>query len=88
MEDITKIKEVKFQYKTVSDTIWGNIPPSEHGNSINPDASYPYFMYWDVIGVAEREYNIRAIAYDLEGNPDPNPSFITVTVDYNNPDIL
>ncbi len=47
----------------------------------NPDSSPPFFIHWDVSGLFKgQEYNIRAVAIDKNGNPDPSPGFITITV--------
>jgi len=46
----------------------------------NPDTTYPYFVHWDVTGLAPGAYEIRAVAHDAAGSPDPAPAVIAITL--------
>jgi len=47
----------------------------------NPDTTYPYFTHWDLTGLPSGDYELRAVARDASGAPDPAPGTITVHVD-------
>ena len=51
----------------------------------NPDTTYPYFIHWSLTSISDGDYELRAVAHDLLGNPDPNPETVTVTVDHAGP---
>jgi hypothetical protein len=55
--------------------------PARYPNHPNPDTRYPYFTHWDVSSVADGDYELRAVAHDLGGLPDPTPETITITID-------
>jgi hypothetical protein len=56
--------------------------PARNANHPNPDTTYPYFIHWDVSGVADGDYELRAAAHDLSDIPDPAPETITITIDH------
>jgi hypothetical protein len=66
-----EISKVLFQYKSSSTLNWENITHVNE-NHPNPDNSSPYFTHWDVTKLSEGKYNLRAIAYDINNNPDPS----------------
>ena len=84
--NIDNLKEVYFQYKSSDSTTWSNIyaATSEHPN---PDNSSPYYIHWDVSGMSEGYYNIRALAIDKNNNTDDSPVYKTVIIDHSSPDI-
>lgn len=80
-------QSVRFEYKASSDPASGWRPISTvTAGQANPDAVAPYFVHWDVSGLDATFYDLRAVAYDLGGTPDPSPSAVTVQVYPADPD--
>lgn len=81
------IKMVRFEYKPAlsGDAEWQIIPAANREHP-NPDLTFPYFVHWNVDGLTNGAYQIRAVAVDRENHADPSPSFITVRVDHKDPD--
>ena len=77
---------VLFQFKPGAAAVWEDLPAAE-ANHPNPDAQAPYFVHWDVSGLASGAYGLRAVARDAAGTPDPDPAPITVYVDRVAPDV-
>ena len=49
----------------------------------NPDTQAPFWgIYWDISGLPQGTYDVRAVGTDTAGRVDPNPSFIRVVVDH------
>ncbi|MFC2061228.1 hypothetical protein ACFLUV_01805 [Elusimicrobiota bacterium] len=65
-------------YDEYPDTEWINI---------SLDSKKPYSCYWNTSRLDNGGYYLRAIAYDKNGNPDPEPGEISVIVDDVNWDI-
>lgn len=82
----SQIRQILFQYKASTDTAWQNIV-SANINHANPDDSAPYLVHWDVTALYPTNYDLRAVASDLNSNPDATPSAITIAVDTTDPDI-
>lgn len=73
-------RAVKFQYKKYEeDTKWIDIT--------SLDKKKPYSVYWNVSGLENSEYLLRAIAYDSNWNPDNDPATSSVIIDDVNWDI-
>jgi hypothetical protein len=83
------IGKVVFEYKErLTETEWKQIP-AKLTTHPNPAIEFPYLIQWDISDekeYPEGEYQIRAVAYDKQLNPDSNPVGITVTIERNNPD--
>lgn len=80
------VQRIVFQYKLATDTSWTAVT-AVYTDHPNPDYSFPYFTHVDVTGLAAGSYDLRAVAYDRAGVPDPAPSAVRVVVDHANPDI-
>jgi len=80
------VQQVLFQYKLASSTAWLSVPAANVNHS-NPDLDSPYFVHWDVTVLAAGSYDVRAVAYDRTGVPDPAPPAVRVVVDPVAPDI-
>jgi len=86
--DPGQTREIAFQFKASTATVWTTItPPPEDLNHPNPDTVFPYFIHWDVMSLGTTEYDLRAVATDIFGNTDPAAAAITVTHDSVNFDI-
>ena len=79
---------IRLQYKSSASGTWLDIPAKDPSNHPNPDAIFPYFIHWDVTGLSAGSYDLRAVATDLDSNPDASPAFITITVDFADADII
>ncbi len=80
MAETTKnVDKVLFQYRKENDDKWVDI------SSI--DEKKPFSVYWNVSGLDNGSYDIRAIAYDKYGYPDTEPASISIIVDDVNWDI-
>ncbi len=82
----TDTRMLQFEYKPASATAWGVISAA-NVNHPNPDYQFPYFVHWDVSGLAAGFYDLRAVAYNLSAVPDPSPASVRVEVVTVNPDI-
>ncbi|HAN05856.1 MAG TPA: hypothetical protein DCW72_01730 [Elusimicrobia bacterium] len=82
------VKHVRLQYKAVASAAWLDIPARDPGNHPNPDTSAPYFIHWDVTGLAAGGYDLRAVATDLNNTADPSPAAVTIQVGAAEPDIV
>jgi hypothetical protein len=78
---------VLFQYRPESSGQWLDIEPA-NSNHPNPDEVYPYFVHWDVSGLSDGKYNVRAVATDKSGLEDTAPVSITIIVDHINYDLF
>jgi hypothetical protein len=74
------VQQVLFQYRPEASGTWTDVIAA-NSNHPNPDIRPPYFVQWDVSGLANGNYYLRAVAYNLGGTPDPNPEDIKVVVD-------
>ncbi len=81
-----QVSELTFQYRPSGTSSWLNVPAA-NVNHPNPDTVAPYFMQWDVTGLAPGNYDLRAVAVNVAGSSDTAPSIITVVVDPVTPDI-
>ena len=70
-------KEVLFQYRATGQIPWNTISPC---GLPNPTAESQYVTYWDTTLLTARPYDLRAVAYALDGTPDPYPQHITISV--------
>jgi hypothetical protein len=71
---------VRFEYRRLPSGSFAPIPAKD-ANYPNPDTTYPYFIHWDVTAVTQGGYQIRAVARDNNGNPDPAPAAVTIAID-------
>lgn len=73
------VREVRFQFKASTASVWTDIVPmTAHAN---PDASAPYYVHWNVGNLAASDHDLRAVAVDSAGTPDGAPASVTVRVD-------
>jgi hypothetical protein len=79
-DDVSLTLGVRFDFRSLPSGVFAPIP-ARNANHPNPDTTYPYFIHWDLSGVADGDYELRAVAHDTAGVPDPAPETITVTVD-------
>ena len=83
---IERVWKVLFQYRMPAGTgIWKTIPAANPNHS-NPDTSSPWFTHWDVTSMPEGDCDLRAVAYNYCGDPEPYSSFLTVTIDHHHPE--
>ncbi len=78
------VSQILFQYKSSASSVWINVTAA-NGNHPNPDFTFPYFMHWNVTGLAAGPYDLRALAYDLGGVPDAAPPAVQIVVNHINP---
>ena len=84
---IAETRDIKLQYKLTSSPTWLDIPAKDTAIHPNPDTTSPYFIHWDVTGLASASYDLRAVARDLGYVSDPTPAAITIAVDTADADI-
>lgn len=80
------VNYVRFEYKPSDSHSWKFIPALLSTKFPNPDSTPPYFIHWDVSGLSNGNYDLRAVAFDIFGGYDPEPLSITITIDHVNPD--
>ncbi|MBI1922332.1 MAG: chitobiase/beta-hexosaminidase C-terminal domain-containing protein [Geobacter sp.] len=81
-------RQVEFQYKPVTTGVWTTIPSADSTAYPNPDAVSPYAIQWDVTGLANGDYLLRAVATCNASVVDANPPFIAVAVNSANANIV
>ena len=74
-----QIKDIRFQYKASTASVWVDIPPATLDHP-NPDAQPPFFLHWDVTSLTATNFDLRAVAEDLSSVADANPPATTVSV--------
>jgi len=77
---VSPTQGVRFEYRLLPAGTFAPIPPKE-ATYPNPDTTYPYFIHWDLTSVPQGGYEIRAVARDLAGSPDPTPVARAIVVD-------
>ena len=75
----TDIVSIKHQYREANPGIWKEITSSIETGSI-------FSVTWNTTNLPDGSYDLRAVATDDEGDTDPYPKSITVTVSHLNPD--
>ncbi|MDO8803879.1 MAG: fibronectin type III domain-containing protein, partial [Elusimicrobiota bacterium] len=80
-------KNIRLQYKLSASTTWQNIIAKDQAIHPNPDTTSPYFIHWDVTGLATGSYDLRAVATDMGDASDQSPAAITIGVDTADADI-
>jgi len=75
----SQTKQVLFEYKASSSSVWLNIPAADSERP-NPAVSLPYYVHWDLSSLTPSTYDLRAVATDSSGNADAAPSSIAVSV--------
>ena len=70
---------VRFEVRALP---FGTFAPVPAGEPVrpNPDTTYPFFIHWNVTGVPDGDYEMRAVAHDAAGAPDPSPAVAPVTI--------
>ncbi|PCI36288.1 MAG: hypothetical protein COB53_10055 [Elusimicrobia bacterium] len=75
--------EFHYKFLDTATPVWAIIPAA-NANHPNPDTSAPYFTHWDVTGLTQGQYELRASTNTLANTPDKGPSTIQVRVDHSN----
>jgi len=78
-------KEIRFQYRVSTTSSWIDIPAVYYNN---PNNKEPYYIQWDVTGLIKQEYQIRALAVNINNQSDPYAPGIFINVSDNDPDII
>lgn len=76
---VSRSAGVRLEYRALPSGSFTPIPARDAAQP-NPDTSYPYLIHWDVSGVPQGDYELRAVAHDSGGVPDPAPAAITITL--------
>lgn len=77
---------VRFQYKQSASPNWVDISTAGDRHP-NPAVETPYAIHWSVVLLPDGHYDVRAVAEDLDGIPDPFPPSVRVLVGVSDPDI-
>ncbi|MFC1679043.1 fibronectin type III domain-containing protein [Elusimicrobiota bacterium] len=72
-------KQVLFQYRPSSSSAWSPIVAA-NANHLNPDLTAPYFIHWDATSLPTTNYDLRAVATDVQNETDAAPPSITISV--------
>jgi hypothetical protein len=83
-DDVSPTLGVRFDFRPLPSGVFAPVP-ARNANHPNPDSTYPYFTHWDLSGVPNGDYELRAVAHDIAGVPDPAPETITVMVAHGGP---
>ncbi|OGS07846.1 MAG: hypothetical protein A2270_01755 [Elusimicrobia bacterium RIFOXYA12_FULL_51_18] len=86
LKTAVEIRQVLFQYKPSASGTWLDMSAA-NANHPNPDVASPYFIHWDVTVLAAGNYDMRAVAADLNNIADADPPAITINIDPVNADI-
>ncbi|HET6279096.1 MAG TPA: hypothetical protein VFG08_09950, partial [Candidatus Polarisedimenticolia bacterium] len=78
--DLSSTLGVRFEYRALPFGVFAAIPAA-HAAHPNPDTDAPYLVHWDTSTMPDGDYELRALAHDLAGSPDPAPSAVTITID-------
>lgn len=78
--DLSPVLGVRFDYRMLPFGQFTPIPAA-HAAHPNPDTASPYFVHWDTSIMPDGDYELRAVAFDLSGSPDPAPPITNVTID-------
>lgn len=80
--DPRRVRDVRFQYRTAASTVaaWADIAAAEVQHP-NPAPTAPYFVHWDVTGLANGSYELRAVAELTDATVDPAPPSVVIGVD-------
>jgi hypothetical protein len=74
--------QVQFEYRPSGAADWIVIPGD--ASHPNPDTRQPFLAYWDVEGLADGAYEVRAVA-TMDNVADPNQQRVSVVIDSNAP---
>src|SRR3989339_275405 len=75
---------ILYEYRKVGDTDWITIQPVQS----NTGTSSPSYIQWDISSMEDKQqYNLRTVTTNKDGLSSINGSYITVTVDNEDPDI-
>ncbi len=84
VQEPLNVSKVKFMYKPSHLENWEIIPIADAVHP-NPDISWPYFIHWELVdnsgtALSNGNYDLAAIAYDVNNIPDPSPMSITISI--------
>jgi hypothetical protein len=79
--DVSPTSGVRFDYRPLPFGTFMPIPAADPAHP-NPDTVAPFYIHWDVSGITEGDYEIRAVAHDLSGAADPSPAASIVAIDH------
>lgn len=77
---VAQTMQVLFQYKASTESVWVDIVAANI-NHTNPDLSAPFFIHWNASALPSTNYDIRAVATNLQNEIDQAPPSVTVIVD-------
>ncbi len=82
------VRQVEIQYRSTFPVTAPWLPViAANLDHPNPDIRPPYFTYWDVTGLPQGNYELRAVVMDLDGVLSSNPPAIQIMVDHISPDV-
>ena len=76
---ISRTAGARLEYRALPSGAFTPIPARDPAQP-NPDTTWPYFIHWDVRGLPPGAYELRAVAHDAAGVPDPAPIAIAITL--------
>ncbi len=77
--EVSPAAGVRFEFRAAPFGSFAPVPAAEPARP-NPSTAYPYFVHWNVSGLPDGDYELRAVAHDAYGAPDPEPAAIPVTI--------
>ncbi|MFH1723836.1 MAG: hypothetical protein ABII00_04345 [Elusimicrobiota bacterium] len=83
--DASPVSAVRFQYRSLLAEAFTDVPAA-NANHPNPDTSSPFFVHWDVSGLANGEYYVRVLS-SCGGVFASSGPFISLNVEHSNPDL-
>jgi hypothetical protein len=81
---IKQVENITFQYRPSGGSDWSLVPAAVVPHP-NPDSEAPYKVHWDVSGLVDGDYELRALTVRTDGSLDPEPSTIIISIDNNRP---
>jgi hypothetical protein len=72
---VSDLRQVRFQYKAFTASVWAEVPAA-NAQHPNPATAAPWVLHWDVTGLTATNYDIRAIGYDAGGTPEDRKSVV------------
>ena len=80
----SEVSQVLLQWRPAGGGAWSNVLAAD--GRPNPDPSDPYFVNWDVSGLGNGVYQLRAVAYNLSLQADLDPPVSEFGIDQEHPD--
>lgn len=91
VQEPLNVSKIKFMYKASHLEDWESVPAADARHP-NPAVVWPYFIHWDLADVSgnslpDGNYDLKAVAYDKNNNPDPSPMTVTISINHVDKDI-